>query len=484
MSVIRVDEAGTDFGFSLPMVIVGAGACGLVAALAAKEAGIELVVLERDAFPRGSTSMSSGFVPAAGTRFQEQAGIEDSAALMSADIQKKNGHQADPAIVETLARNSAAIIEWLADQHQIPFELVRGFLYPGHSAERMHCTPRRTGEELMGALLNAAETAGIDIVTNAHVTDLYVDQNQRILGLAYQQPDDAREKLGCEVLLLACNGYGGNKTLIQQYLPHMSEALYYGHEGNQGDAIQWGEQIGASLKDLGAFQGHGSLADPPQTLISWAVMMQGGVQINVHGERFSNEHGGYSEQAARVLAQPTQYAWDLYDQRIHDYLTQFEDYQNALETRSVKTFASVAELSAGLNMPLGAVQATIDDMQALASSGDADVFGRTFSPDTLLKPPYYAIRVTGALFHTQGGLEIDTEGRVLDTSGKALPNLLAAGGAARGVSGSGDSGYLSGNGLLHAVVMGGIAGRTASAQLTANAGGTYNPDATGSGLTR
>lgn len=465
MSVIHTTADQAHFDFSLPLVIVGAGACGLVSALAAKEAGIELVVLERDAFPRGSTSMSSGFVPAAGTRFQTKLGVVDSAELMASDIQKKNGGEADPAIVETLAEHSAAIIEWLADRHNIPFELVQGFLYPGHSAERMHCTPRRTGEELMGALLTAAEEAGIDIVTNAQVTDLYVDDEQRVLGLAYEQPDGAQEKVGCEVLLLACNGYGGNKELVKHYLPQMEHALYYGHEGNQGDAIFWGEQLGASLKDLGAFQGHGSLADPPQTLVSWAVMMQGGIQVNIHGQRFSNEHGGYSEQAAKVLAQPTQYAWNLYDKRIHEYLTQFEDYQNAMETRSVKVFDSLEDLANELKMDLSTLKATFAAMSDLAASGKTDEFGRTFAPKDLLKPPYYAIRVTGALFHTQGGLEITPEGRVLDMTREQLPNLLAAGGAARGVSGSNDTGYLSGNGLLHAIVMGGIAGRTAASLL-------------------
>lgn len=465
MSVIHTSADQTRFDFNIPLVIVGAGACGLVSALAAKEAGIELVVLERDAFPRGSTSMSSGFVPAAGTRFQKALGVADSPDIMARDIQKKNGAEADPAIVKTLAEHSAAIIEWLADRHDIPFELVQGFLYPGHSAERMHCTPRRTGEELMGALLTAAEDAGIDIVTDAQVTDLYVDDEQRVFGLAYEQPDGSREKVGCEVLLLACNGYGGNKELVKQYLPQMEHALYYGHEGNQGEAVLWGEQLGASLKDLGAFQGHGSLADPPQTLVSWAVMMQGGIQVNIHGQRFSNEHGGYSEQAAKVLAQPTQYAWNLYDKRIHEYLTQFEDYQNAMETRSVKVFDSLEDLATELKMELSTLKATFATMSDLAASGKTDEFGRTFTPKDLLKPPYYAIRVTGALFHTQGGLEITPEGRVLDMTSKPLPNLLAAGGAARGVSGSNDTGYLSGNGLLHAIVMGGIAGRTAASLL-------------------
>jgi len=80
-------------------------------------------------------------------------------------------------------------------------------------------------------------------------------------------------------------------------------------------------------------------------------------------------------------------------------------------------------------------------------------------------PPYYAIRITGALFHTQGGLAIDQAARVLRDDGTAFPNLFAGGGAARGVSGNAVWGYLSGNGLLTAVTLGRIAGRGAGAMV-------------------
>ena len=73
--------------------------------------------------------------------------------------------------------------------------------------------------------------------------------------------------------------------------------------------------------------------------------------------------------------------------------------------------------------------------------------------------------MTGALFHTQGGLEIDTDARVKRPDGSTLPNLFAGGGAARGLSGKSDYGYLSGNGLLAAVMLGRIAGQTAAAQI-------------------
>ena len=96
-----------------------------------------------------------------------------------------------------------------------------------------------------------------------------------------------------------------------------------------------------------------------------------------------------------------------------------------------------------------------------------DRFGRAFGNEAL-SPPYHAVKVTGALFHTQGGLSVNEDARVRRREGGEIPNLFAAGGAAVGVSGKSDSGYLSGNGLLSAVVLGHIAGQSAAA-LTTNA---------------
>ena len=85
-------------------------------------------------------------------------------------------------------------------------------------------------------------------------------------------------------------------------------------------------------------------------------------------------------------------------------------------------------------------------------------FGRRFDPAKRLTPPYYGVRVTGTLFHTQGGLVVDRDARVLRKNGERFPNLFAGGGAARGLSGPEAWGYLSGNGLLTAVTLGRAAG--------------------------
>src|ERR1700693_1040102 len=109
-----------NFEVEVPLMIVGAGAAGLCSALAAKEAGIEALVIERDTVPAGSTALSAGLIPAAGTRFQRAKGIMDSPQHFAADIQRKAKGEADAAIVDAVAHGAAVLVEWLMDRYGLP----------------------------------------------------------------------------------------------------------------------------------------------------------------------------------------------------------------------------------------------------------------------------------------------------------------------------------------------------------------------------
>ncbi|HTZ78288.1 MAG TPA: FAD-binding protein, partial [Stellaceae bacterium] len=337
-----------------------------------------------------------------------------------------------------------------------------GFLYAGHQVLRMHATPKRTGADLMDRLLAAASAAGIEILAEATVTALYADPDGRVRGVGIERPDGSGERIGCGALVLACSGYGGDPALVRQYIPEMGDALYFGHAGNRGDALRWGEALGGFTRDLGAYQGHGSVAHPHGILVTWALMMEGGFQVNRDGRRFSNENRGYSEQAVDVLHQPGGVAFDIYDARLHRLGLDFEDYRAAVEAGAVKSALDIDGLATRLGIPAEALAQTLAETREMAAGNRTDRFGRDFTRKPPLAPPFYGVQVTGALFHTQGGLEIDPEARVLHRNGTALPNLLAGGGAARGLSGPERDGYLSGGGLLSAVTLGRIAGETAA----------------------
>jgi fumarate reductase flavoprotein subunit len=435
----------------------------MAAALAISDAGVEAVIFERDSIPAGSTALSSGMIPACVTRQQSLHDIDDSVSIMAADIQKKAKNLADPTLVQTACQASGPLVDWLSETHSIELILVEGFLYPGHSRLRMHAPPSRSGVDLINELSRAAEDAGITIMTDARVDLLYVDERAAVKGLRIERPDGRTELIGCGSLILACNGFGGNPHMVTRYIEAMASANYFGHAGNQGDAIQWGQEMGAATRDLGSYQGHGSVAHPHGILISWALMMEGGIQINLQGERFSNEHAGYSEQARLVIEQPQSIAWNIFDARLHALGNDFEDYRRAEKLGALKIASDVEQLAQITNTPLAQLQETLQQVALMAKNQLEDKYGRDFTGKPVLTPPYYTVQITGSLFHTQGGLVVDDQARVQRQGGGGFPNLFAGGGAACGVSGPEDWGYLSGNGLLTALTLGRIAGMNTAA---------------------
>lgn len=462
MSVLKLDAA--DFAGTIDVLVIGGGGCGLTAALSAHEHGAEVMVLERDSSALGTTSMSTGLIPGAGSRFQKEKGIEDTPDIFTADIMHKTRDETDQAMAMHMAEQSAPTVEWLADHCGVPLSLVDSFDYPGHSRRRMHGTPNRTGSELMGALHDAMARNGLDVALEAPVTDLFADGDGRIHGVRITRPDGTAEDLGCNALILACCGFAGSEEMLQEYIPEIVAAEFFGHPGNKGDAIRWGRDLGAAVGDIHAYQGHGGLAYGQGVPILWAHIMEGGFQVNAEGKRFSNEAKGYSEQAVEIVAQPDHFAWSIYDARCHELMKEFDDYHDALKADCIRQADSLDELLAITKLPEALIQ-TVNEVAAMTRGEKEDSFGRDFTGHPVLEPPYHAVKVSPALFHTQGGLIVDNNGQVKREDGSLLPNLYAGGGAARGISGPSCWGYLAGNGLITATAFGRLSGRAAAQAL-------------------
>ncbi|MEM8917431.1 MAG: FAD-dependent oxidoreductase [Pseudomonadota bacterium] len=464
IEIVRSEHEDTIM--DIPVVIIGGGGTGLCAALAVRDAGVDVLVIERDHQPLGTTSMSTGLIPAAGSKAQKARQIVDSPELFAQDIVAKTKGQVDHSLVKRLAEQSAQTIDWLTEDHQVGLSLVEGFTYPGHSALRMHGMPSRSGGELMGALANACETAGVDVLTDATVDALYVNAEDQMIAVAATRPDGGQDIIGCKALILACCGFAGNQEMVTKLIPELEHATFHGHPGNKGHAIAWGQQLGARLADLSAYQGHAGLAAGYGIPILWPLIAEGGIQVNRAGERFANEASGYSEQAVKVLEQDGHVAWSIYDQTRHEIMEQFDDYQQAKTAGCLIKADTLEDLARETGISADGLCKSVRETHALVDSGELDRFGRSFADKQKLTAPFYAVRVTGALFHTQGGLEVDGHARVVKTDGSVFPNLYAGGGAARGISGPGADGYIAGNGLLTATTLGRLAGEHAARTAT------------------
>ena len=318
----------------------------------------------------------------------------------------------------------------------------------------MHAVPERTGAALMAALERAATAAGADILTEALVRELWLDADDRVLGVGYARPDGALEHLACDVLLLACNGFGGNAAMVRELLPEMRDAVFAGHAGNDGSAIAWGRALGARLADLGGYQGHGSWAMPQGALMTWAVMMEGGVQVNARGPALPRRDAGLFRGCGACAGAAGRHRLERVRRPAAGAGAQLSRTSSRpKQAGALRTLPTRAALARLIGCDAAALHATLAAVRPARRR---------------LRPPLPA-RAAGAVLRGQGHRRaVPHPGRprhrrptaaCCAQDGTPLPNLLAAGGAARGVSGNAVWGYLSGNGLLSAVAGGWIAAR-------------------------
>ena len=133
-----------------------------------------------------------------------------------------------------------------------------------------------------------------------------------------------------------------------------------------------------------------------------------------------------------------------------------------MDLNAAKAADTVEALAEAIGVPAEALGEALTDARAARGRGAPDGMGRAWGTDQPPAPPFRALKVCGALYHTQGGLQIDGAARVMRIDGLGIPNLFAAGGAARGVSGPSSWGYLPAMGLCAAVTLGRIAGQSAA----------------------
>lgn len=451
----------------LDLLVIGAGACGLAAAIAAHDAGASTAILEKLARPGGNSSLSTGSVPAAASRFQREAGIDDSPERFAADLAAIAGETDCPDLVRRMVETSAETVEWLVDAVGARLVFISAYRHIGHSVPRLHAPRSRRGQELVDDLLAAVDARAIPLALGNAVDGLIVEEGE-VLG-AIVDTGSGPEEVRARKTLLAVNGFAGDKALVARFCPEIAGAPYFGALGSTGEAIRWGEALGAALGNMAAYQGYAAVADPHGSLLSWTTIEKGGILLNAQGRRFGNESLGYSG-FARIVLEQGGACFALFDGRIFEIASAEDEFVELWKLGGLRRGDTAAEALGPLGLDAATADATLAAYDAAAAGRASDPFGRTEFGLAPLRAPFYACRVVPGLFHSQGGLQVDPDGRVLRPDGRAIPNLFAGGGAAAGLSGrTGALGYASGNGLLSAVGLGRLAGLAAAAECRAAA---------------
>ncbi len=452
--------------FDIDVLVIGAGAGGLTAAIAAADAGASVALVEKFERPGGNSSLSTGSIAGAGTRMQREAGIEDSPARFQADLHRLAPENDCTGLVRRLAEVSAPTVEWLIDTVGVNIGLITDYRHVGHSVPRLHGPKSRRGQDLVDDLVRAAEARDIPIAVGNPVVELLTSDRGEVIG-ARVETAQGRHDIQARKTILAVNGFAAHRGLIARFCPGIERLDYFGAQGSTGEAVLWGEALGATLANMGAYQGYAAVAYPHGGLLSWTTVEMGAVMVDGDGQRFGDESLGYSGFAQHVTARPAPY-FTIFDQRMFDVAALEAEFLELADYGAFRHAATAGDLAGALGLSPEALTVTLAEYSLAASSQIADPFGRRDFGLAPFQGPLYGCRVAPGIFHTQGGLSVDAHARVLTASG-ALPNLFAVGGAAAGVSGrTGPDGYASGNGLLAAVCLGRLAGVAAAREALAS----------------
>ncbi|MDR7551311.1 MAG: FAD-dependent oxidoreductase [Armatimonadota bacterium] len=434
------------------VVVVGAGGCGLAAALEAAQRGAHVVLLEGDAAAGGSTAASSGLVVAAGSDLQRRSGMRAPPEDLLEDL-RAAGSVVD-GVTRALIETSGALVDWFV-QSGCPLEPVLDYRYPEHSRPWLVAPPARRGTEVVAALLEAIRRAGVDLRLRTLAEGLLVDDEGGLCGVAVASPEGpAGLRAGAAVL--ATGGFASNAAMVGAWIPGAAGAVPVAAPGCRGDGIRWAQAMGAQVAAMDAVQFHPSIIVPERVFLSAALVNAGAVHLNEAGKRFGDETKGYGAHALAMLAQRAVY--EVFDDAV--LAEAGRHVPRVADARGLLHRCRTAEdLARCIGAPPDVVTDTLEAFNA-AAAGAPDPFGRRrFGAP--LRPPLWAVRVAPGLVQTLGGLVVDAQARVLRTDGKPIPRLFAGGETVAGPARRTDA-YVAGTGLLAAFGLGRLAGRGAA----------------------
>ncbi|MGI4813747.1 MAG: FAD-dependent oxidoreductase [Janthinobacterium lividum] len=449
------------------LLIVGGGMAGFSAALEAAEAGIQVVLLEKQEVTGGSSAMSGGCLAFAGTDLQAANGVVDSKELLKRDLLEVGQHENDVSLVDAYVDNQLNTYEWLRD-HGVSFSPIIE-ASSGQSVPRAHNIDPADTVRLLQQL--SAATGRVQVLMSTRALRLLQrDATAPVTGLIAEQNGE-RIEINAELgVLLASGGFCRNAELVHQWAPLYDNAVFVGGDGNVGDGLRMAWKLGADVRDMGYIKGTFG-KHPVDTLNhhSCQAVYKGAIAVNQAGKRFVDESISYKLLGDACMKEAYHTCYQIFDQPIFesgDDRVRIMDFNRRLEDGLLLQTDTLQELADLIEIPYAQLQATVDRYNQAVDAGQDEDFGRKHlvhnhgSLRRIEQAPFYAYPSTAAVFGTYCGLRIDARMQVIDVFGAPIDKLYAAGEVAGGFHGGA---YMTGSALGKATIFGRLAARTAQA---------------------
>lgn len=425
------------------VLVAGSGAAGVSAALEARQAGAQVLLIESLSQFGGSSAMSGGVVYAGGgTALQKALKVQDSVEQMLRFVSLVGTVHPPLEKIQLYCEGSPEHFDWLVAQG-VPYTdkltLAKGLpmgdeslYYSGNEqawpardlarpAPRGHVpgvSGMNGGRRLMQALLSQATASGVELRAGVRAQRLVTERDGRIAGVLVTV---GGEQLAIAVrrgLVLACGGFIHNREMLRQYAPQLYDcSVPWGNADDRGDGINMGIAVGAAALRMNEGFAIAPIY-PPEYVLS-------GIVVNASGQRFISEESYHGVLGDAIAYHQQGRAWLITD-RDSSYTFHQDNFL------PVATASTIGDIAAQMNFPKGALQQTVAYYNLHAANGEDPMFRKSRAYLRPLQgPPYTAwdLSTTQAFFpaHTFGGLHTTVDGQVLNSFGERVPGLYAAG---------------------------------------------------------
>lgn len=423
------------------IVVVGAGGAGLTASLSALQNGAKVVLLEKMSFAGGASSMAGAGTTATGSKWLAEDGVEDSPEKLKADL-LANGHNFNhEPTVDIFVNTVGEAFDWLVDPEGANVE------YQRPTTSRTYSGVGR-GAGVVKTLLEHVEEAGGQVLMSTPATELIITDG-KVTGVKAEGEKEVYT-INAKAVILATGGFGANDDLVPE---KFQKFVYAGAAGATGDAIEMTKAVDADLINMEFVNvqpnsivlpsGLGQYCNPG---VGGAYKTSGAFIVNEKGERFANEQGNAYDLIQAMKENEASYL--ILDQASFDAFNAGMEGSKIYTEDDVKTWLenngssnpvmvggdSLEDVGKVLNLPEGALTAAAEKYNQDVDS-KTDEFGRDLSLKISDDGPYYAVQMWLRYYATLGGLHVNEDMAVLNTSQEPVEGLYAAGEVVGGLEG-------------------------------------------------
>ncbi|MCG3097486.1 flavocytochrome c [Lactococcus petauri] len=435
---------------SYDVIIVGSGGAGMTAAIEAKDAGMNPVILEKMPMAGGNTSKASAGLNASETSVEKSQGVTDSNDKFYEETLKGGGGTNDKELLRYFVDHSAAAVDWLAQNDIVLDNLTTT---GGMSVSRTH-RPHdgsAVGAYLVKGLEENISKRDIPVFVNSDVTKIN-EKDGKVSGVEVKIEGETKQ-VDSKAVVVTTGGFGANQKMIAKYRPDLKDYVTTNAAGSTGDGIEMISALGGALVDMDKIQIHPTVFQKTGYLVSESIRGEGAILVNKEGNRFFNEMDTRDKVSAAELKQDGKYAYAIFGEGTKDKVKAVDQY---ISKNMVVEADNVEELAKKLDIKPEELKATVTKLnKAVADKKDSE-FGRTTGMTNDISGKVYAIKVAPGIHHTMAGVKINTQTQVLKEDGQPIKGLYAAGEVTGGLHGGN---RIGGNAVADIIIFGRQAGQ-------------------------